>query len=268
MLCEEDLMIGKEVMSKTQFVQITRRGKFAEDEFYGMINSMYEQIWQNLFPPQFLTHDLSNTIAGNVITPKDTPAPDCLTCGVCCASLLCVGVRPSEDEKLSPEDYWDITATTESGEEIIVDRYLRRNGETLACQALDGELGVRVGCRIYENRPRICHLFEAGSDRCHAIRRAYGIEPYLSPNEMLEGLEKLDTKPEPTGKAEVIQSAKIEQISGSQMRQITVLMKDNASRVIHTYNPEMETWRQFEFDALTLDEVRKLIKSRSQTVKS
>ena len=43
--------------------------------------------------------------------------------------------------------------------EITVDRFLRRDGETFACTALDGIIGEQVACRIYEKRPRICHRF-------------------------------------------------------------------------------------------------------------
>ena len=123
-------------MDKTEFVQITRQNKIAEDEFYPMIVAMYEQIWQNLLPPQIIPKGLSVKRAHNVITPPDAPVPDCLSCGACCAAMLCVGVRPSEDERLLTEDYWDITIEGKEGE-ITVDRYLRRDAETLVCAFLN-----------------------------------------------------------------------------------------------------------------------------------
>src|SRR5438874_10163243 len=107
-------------MGTSDFVQITRRDKFSEEEFYPAVHSMYEQIWGNLLPPQLVTDGLSNTIRNNVVTPPDAPIPDCLTCGACCQSLLCVGVRPSD--KVHPELCWDITSTA-GNKEIVVDRY-------------------------------------------------------------------------------------------------------------------------------------------------
>jgi len=45
-----------------------------------------------------------------------------------------------------------------------------------ACCFLDGE----NRCTIYDTRPRVCRVFEAGSDRCQEARREQGLEP-LSP---------------------------------------------------------------------------------------
>src|SRR5215213_180414 len=101
-------------MEKSEFVQITRQNKIAEDEFYPMINVLYEQIWQKLLPPQILTDGLTTRVANNVITPTDAPIPDCVTCGACCMALPCVGVRPPE--KVSAEDFWDITTDGNAGE--------------------------------------------------------------------------------------------------------------------------------------------------------
>jgi Fe-S-cluster containining protein len=85
---------------------------------------------------------------------------------------------------------------TGDGDEIVVDRYMRRDGETLACVALGGSVGEKVECTIYETRPAMCHHFDAGSDRCHAIRRAFFLESFLSIEEMTEAVEKLDSRPE------------------------------------------------------------------------
>src|SRR5512140_914907 len=108
-----------------------------------MVNGMYEQMWGNLLPPQIVTDGLSNTVRNNVVTPPDAPIPDCLTCGACCRSHLCVGVRPSD--YVDPDLCWDITTEGEAGE-LVVDRYLRRDGETLSCVALGGTIGEQVAC--------------------------------------------------------------------------------------------------------------------------
>ena len=72
----------------SEFVQITRRDRFQEEEFYPMVHRMYEEIWTKLLPPQLVTDQLSSRIKNNVVTPPDAPIPDCLTCGACCQSLL------------------------------------------------------------------------------------------------------------------------------------------------------------------------------------
>ncbi|MET0753389.1 MAG: YkgJ family cysteine cluster protein [Pyrinomonadaceae bacterium] len=247
-------------MDKNRLVQITRQSKIAEDEFYPAISAMYEQIWQNLLPTQILTDGLTTRVANNVITPFDAPIPDCMTCGACCAAMLCVGVRPAEEKEISAEDFWDITTKGASGE-IIVDRYLRRNAETLACTALDGTIGEKVNCRIYQQRPRICHLFEAGSDKCHALRRAFGLEPFLTLLEMSEAVQKLKMQPEKSASEDTIRNVQF--VEQKDNLQILALMKDGSLKTIHTFDSKRETWRQFEFDGLTLSQAEDLIKSRS-----
>jgi Fe-S-cluster containining protein len=248
-------------MLKPEFVQITRQNKIAENEFYPMIVAMYEQIWQNLLPPQVIPKGLSVRRSGNVITPPDAPVPDCLSCGACCAAMLCVGVRPSEDERLSGEEYWDITIEAREGE-ITVDRYLRRDPETLVCAFLNIADGEPTFCKIYERRPQMCHDFDAGSDKCHALRRAYGIEPFLSLDEMSEALEKLDHKPEKSAPSETIREVKFVETETGEL-QILAYLNNGSTKVIHVFSPQNEVWRQFEFDALTLPQAASLVDSRT-----
>jgi Fe-S-cluster containining protein len=256
MLREEDL---KAVMDKNQFVQITRQNKIKEEEFYPMISAMYEQIWQNLLPTQILTDDLTTRAANNVITTADAPIPDCMTCGACCAALPCVGVRPNE--QIAAEDYWVIVVEGENGE-ITVDRFMRRNSETFVCTALDGTIGEQVSCRVYEERPRICHLFEAGSDKCHALRRAFGLEPFLTLSGMSEALAKLRAKPEKFESSETIRGVNF--IEQAENLQISAVMKDGSVKILHTFSPKREAWRKFEFDGLTLSQAKDLIRARKQ----
>lgn len=245
-------------MNANQFVQITRREKFSQEEFYPMITAMYEQIWTNLLPPQLVTEDLPTKVSKNIVTPVNAPIPDCLPCGACCGSMLCVAVSPTDET--SAENYWDITTNGERGE-IVVDRFLRRSGETLACNNLGGTIGELVACQIYEQRPQMCHVFEAGSDKCHAIRRAYGIEPFLSVEEMMSALQKLKAKDAEIVPDDTIRDAKIAAKAGTNLLEITVLMKDGTLKTIHTYDPQLETWRQYQFSGLTLERAQNLIES-------
>ena len=251
-------------MSANEFVQITRRDKFSQEEFYPMMTAMYEQIWTNLLPPQLVTEDLPTKTSQNIVTPADTPIPDCLPCGACCGAMICVAVSPTDET--DAEHYWDITTAGERGE-ITVDRYLRRNGETLACANLGGSIGESVACQIYEQRPQMCRVFEAGSDKCHAIRRAYGIEPFLTLEEMMTGLQKLKAENAGVVPEETIRDAKIAEKTGTNLLEITVLMKDGTLQKIHTFDPNVETWRQYQFSGLTLARAQSLIGSRSGAAK-
>ena len=42
--------------------------------------------------------------------------------------------------------------------------------------------------------------------------------------------------------------------------EIRVFLKDGSVETIHRFDPHREVWRQFEFDGLTLDEVRARLK--------
>lgn len=245
-------------MDKDALVQITRQDKIAEKDFGPLVNAMYEQVWGRLFPPQILTHDLSNTVAGNVITPTGAPVPDCRSCGACCASFVCVDTAP--DSTLPPEDCWEITRPKSDGGAYTVDRYIRRREEDFSCTALEGKIGERVGCRVYEDRPRMCRQFEAGSDRCHAVRRAYGIEPFLSLTEMLEAKRRLEEAAAARREdPERVDSVRIVEDTGSAKLGIRVFLKNGTEHLIRTFDPDEETWFESEFAGLTLTEAEKLV---------
>ena len=243
----------------TDFVQISRQARIRDVDFFPMANEMYERIWQKLFPPQLLTENLSGKVANNVVTPLGSPVPDCMTCGACCALMPCVGVPPTMEP--DPELCWDIVKESDSGE-ILVDRYIRRNGETLACSALE-VTETRVSCTIYESRPQMCRDFEAGSDRCHALRRAVGLEPFLTLDEMSEAVLRLEGRPADLEPANVIRNADIRLETATGRHTITALMHDRSMKPIHSYDPQVETYFQFEFDGLSLDSAQALINSRT-----
>lgn len=249
-------------MNKSRLVQITRQNKIAEDEFNTFVNRMYEEVWGKLLPPQILTHDLSNKVENNVITPKDTPIPDCMTCGGCCASFVCVDVAP--DNPISDKDCWEITNEGKNGE-YTIDRYIKRKEEDFSCTALDGTIGEEVSCRVYENRPRMCRSFEAGSDRCHAVRRAYGIEPFLGLMEMFEAKQKLEkSENEKEINKKRVDSVRIVEDEKMKNLQVFVLLNDGSKHLIHTFNRDDETWFKSEFDGLTLSKAKDLVANRKE----
>ena len=45
------------------------------------------------------------------------------------------------------------------------------------CSALEGEVGSRVSCSVYETRPLVCREFQLGTEDYLMVRRRYDIEP-------------------------------------------------------------------------------------------
>lgn len=48
------------------------------------------------------------------------------------------------------------------------------------CAALEGEIGCRVECSVYENRPLVCREFQAGSEDCKMVRRLFRLDPVVA----------------------------------------------------------------------------------------
>lgn len=249
-------------MSDTQLVQIERRARFTESEFWEMIIALDARKWQNLLPPQLSLEDLPTKRERNFVTPVDAPVPDCLTCGACCTFLFAVGVKATDDAP--PETVWNVT--DESGE-IIVDSYLKRDAETLFCASLKPTKDGKMPCGIYEKRPQTCRKFEAGSDKCHALRRIYGFEPFLTVQEMFAAQQILKAKESAAVSTETIRDAKIIRPVETDNCEIVAEMQNGANRTIHTFDPNRESWRQFQFSGATLSDVQQMIESQSNAAK-
>ena len=43
------------------------------------------------------------------------------------------------------------------------------------CAALEGKIGEKVGCAIYDERPNVCRAFEVGNTLCRSFRKERGI---------------------------------------------------------------------------------------------
>lgn len=241
---------------KQQFIQIEKRGSLERNEFNEFISYQDKVIWERLREEPIPLGELSGRIEKSFVTPKDSPVPDCLDCGVCCASVLCVQV--SKTDSTPEEAFWEIKIKGKN-REILVDKMMRRDSESGFCVALEGELGKSISCRIYENRPELCRLFDAGSDKCHALRRAYGIEPPLADFEIGNALMNLlqrDSKPEAE---KIIYHAQILETDDADICEITVLLEDESQAKLHRYNVLKETWFENDFITLTLQEAKKLV---------
>ncbi len=248
-------------MNDPQFVQIEQRDKHTESEFWEMVVALDARKWTNLLPSQLPIEDLPTKREKNFITSPGAPVPDCLTCGACCTYLFVIGVKPVDN--VPPETIWNVT--DESGE-VIIDSYLKRDAETLYCTALEPTADGKMPCGIYENRPSICRKFEAGSDKCHALRRIYGYESFLTLQEMSEALKVLKAKESDLVSPETIRDAKIVKTVTGEC-EIVAEMQNGAIQTIHKFDPNLESWRQFQFSGLTLADARRLIESQNDGAK-
>ena len=99
----------------------------------------------------------------------------CLSCGACCAHF-----RVSF--------YWAEPVPEELTEKITPHLSCMKGTNTTGsprCVALDGQIGERVNCSIYEIRSGACRRFEASyengqeNQRCAAARLKHGLRPLL-----------------------------------------------------------------------------------------
>lgn len=262
-------------MVARQLVKIESRSRVTRDEFSRIYNKLNKQKSAGLLPPQIPTKKLSRTVAGNIITPKYIPIPDCLTCGVCCDLALCVPVSP--EDTTSPENFWEITAG-ESFPEVVIEKFLRFKKKSGVCASLKGKIRESVACEIYENRPATCREFEAGSDRCHEFRRMYNLEKPLSVIELARAeakirknssIDKINFVSIVPEKIQTVQhtfkrlpddsfSSNVESVAETKCR-IYVWSNEDEPFELHSYDPAEEKWLQHQFVGLTVAEAQKLI---------
>ena len=233
--------------------ELIGRNELTEEETVVLFNRMFDRVWEGLLPQQLDIEGLPAKISSSSITTTDISIPDCGECGACCTAFVRV---PTEPESEVPEDAcW--TVTKEIGtEQVTVDRFIRRDAGSHYCSQLRGELGVKVGCSIYESRPGTCRTFEAGSDRCHAIRRAYGIEPFLSIEEMTAALELLAERN--GDRTPVIERVHYASSGNNGTVAISAGMSDGSSVLLHEYDPKIETWYRSELEGRTVHDVNKM----------
>lgn len=88
---------------------------------------------------------------------------DCQSCGACCAYKWSWPVlrRDKSDAVNIPS-------------EMIHEKYPLMKTEGNRCVALCGEIGKKVSCSIYRDRPISCQKFEVGSDLCKEARKELG----------------------------------------------------------------------------------------------
>ena len=109
------------------------------------------------------------------------PIPDddnpCLSCGACCACYR-VSFYWAQTDEMAPDGVpADLTEKLNAFRAVMKGT----NQHNPRCVALDGEVGVRVRCTIYDRRPGLCRdLLVSGRDgareeKCDKARAAWGL---------------------------------------------------------------------------------------------
>ncbi len=245
-------------MENQQFFQIERKSKISKDELRDFFVLMETKIWGNLLDEQLPFGLLSSNLDKSVVRNEFDEIPNCETCGLCCSMFP--SVQLTSDDILSSANYWEITVKTNDGDEVVVDKLLRRNDETGSCISLSGTIGEKVGCTIYENRPSACRKFEAGSDRCHSLRRLSGLEEALNPIESILAIQKLHQKP--ASERETITLTLIEN-TDTNLLEIKISIEDSPLISLYVFDPKKESWLEGDFFGLTLNEAENLVKKNS-----
>ncbi|EXI64080.1 MAG: Flagellin N-methylase [Candidatus Accumulibacter adjunctus] len=105
--------------------------------------------------------------------PAATPtsdAFDCRRCGACCASYR-VSFYWAEAEVLALPD--ELVEQLTPWHACLAGTQSARP----RCRALHGEIGDRVCCTVYPQRPSPCHEVQAGDERCQRARWRHGLPP-------------------------------------------------------------------------------------------
>lgn len=100
----------------------------------------------------------------------------CQSCGACCASYRVSFYWAETDEH--PYGRVPAQLTTPISPYHVAMRGTERM--PVRCTALQGEVGVSVGCSIYPQRASTCREFTAGDDRCAEARARHGLAPLRS----------------------------------------------------------------------------------------
>ena len=101
---------------------------------------------------------------------------DCVTCGACCVSDFnapdYVHLTDFDLDQLTRVDHQTYVYQERTYGKPLMSMKTSQDGcGNCRCRALQGEVGEKVSCRIYERRPTVCRNFTPGSMECDAARK-------------------------------------------------------------------------------------------------
>ena len=103
--------------------------------------------------------------------PRMTYDPSaCITCGACCSAFR-VSFYWQEAQQRGIEEASLVQITPWRVAFAGTERQPPR------CVHLDGVVGEKTGCRIYEQRPHPCREVQPGDEKCQQARAAHGMPP-------------------------------------------------------------------------------------------
>lgn len=106
----------------------------------------------------------------------------CLACGACCAAFR-VDFHPSEMAGGTFAYGAGVPPALALSLNPRLMRMVGTDGDPCRCGALQGEIGVAVGCAIYGERPSPCREFNPlaqfgeGDEACRRARQKHGLPP-------------------------------------------------------------------------------------------
>ncbi|MCA1573778.1 MAG: YkgJ family cysteine cluster protein [Acidobacteria bacterium] len=210
-------------MNEAHLIQITRRRQIGGRTFERVVEHLVAEMSKRTAKPQIAAERLSGRLADRVVDAPAGVTLDCRTCGACCTFYTCVAVE--ETDCVPRSHYWKI-GERGSLPAPIARRQLRRDPVTNTCLGLEGEIGSSVRCGIYSRRPAACRDFEAGSDQCHAARRAFELEPPLTAEQLAEALGRLAARESEERRREAINPVGLTRIIGKREWAVEVIDKE------------------------------------------
>jgi Fe-S-cluster containining protein len=104
--------------------------------------------------------------------------PLCVDCGACCIDPFAMPtypfLEPHEAAALTETERDDLVRLAfpeDPDDDQLAIRTRKDELGRCRCAALNGTIGKRVACRIYDRVPQTCTDFERGSDGCLEARR-------------------------------------------------------------------------------------------------
>lgn len=105
---------------------------------------------------------------------------DCQTCGACCQSPpeldQAIYVRVSQAELVHLQNKAPQHVVALKKPSYGASGALKMCGGQ--CSALLGQVGEKVSCSIYEDRPSVCKQFEPESECCYLAREEAGLSSF------------------------------------------------------------------------------------------
>lgn len=116
----------------------------------------------------------------------------CINCGACCGTYRVSFLR----SELAPNGLWKVPASEveDHGTDYVSLKGTTKNHHP-SCNQLQGRIGKKAWCGMYENRPSPCRNFKASYEdgtkqpRCDEARRVHGLRP-LTKNDWSEEVSR------------------------------------------------------------------------------